>query len=54
MLHEDEVWDETPSRERATTPCPTNEGEHLALLAELDSALAAAKRSMSRIRIDDE
>lgn len=54
MLHEDDVWDETPSRERPTTPCPTNEGEHIALLDELDAALAVAKRSMSRIRIEEE
>jgi len=53
MAHDEDAGDETPSRERPTTPCPIDEGAHVALLEELDAALAVAKRSMSRIRIDE-
>lgn len=52
-LENDDANDDALDCERPTTPCPTNEGEHTALLDELDRALAIAKRSMNRIRIDD-
>lgn len=55
MVHDDDAGYEPISpRERPTTPCPIDEGAHVALLEELDAALAIAKRSMSRIRIDEE
>ncbi len=44
--------DESPPRERPTTPCPADTGAHSALLEELEKALAVARRSMARVRID--
>jgi hypothetical protein len=43
--HDDET------HERATTPCPIDEGAHHALLDELELGLAVARRSMARTRI---
>lgn len=51
---DDPMDDDNPETERPTTPCPKDEGAHLALLEELESALAIARRSMARIKIDDE
>jgi hypothetical protein len=43
--------DDETTHERATTPCPIDEGAHHALLDELELGLAVARRSMARTRI---
>jgi hypothetical protein len=38
--------DATPPTERPTTPCPRDDGAHIALLEELEAALEIARKSL--------